>query len=250
MPSKPDRFPLSRTTESVTDTSANTLTQEEEDEGWMLLFDGESFEGWKNYGAETDDVEFWKIEDGVLEFTRDVSFLGMLWNHLNPFTPGAADLMTKRRFGDFELSIDWRISPGGNSGIFYLVPDEESGLAWDRGLEMQVLDDAGHSDGQIELHRAGDLYDLQSLVRNAARPVGEWNTARIRVEGNHIEHWLNGQLIADIDRESPAWNQALAASKFAGTEQYGLARRGHITLQDHGDPVWYRNIKIREVGSP
>ena len=225
----------------------NVLTRAEQDAGWRLLFDGRSFDGWKIYGADDDVIQFWKIEDGALEFTRDVSFAGLIWNHLNPFVPGAVDLMTKERFGDFELSIDWRISPGGNSGIFYLVPDEQSPLSWDRGLEMQVLDDAGHSDGQIERHRAGDLYDLQSLARDAARPVGEWNTARIRVEGDHIEHWLNDQKLADIIRSSPEWNRALEASKFADIKGYGMTERGHITLQDHGDLVGYRNIKIREL---
>jgi len=227
----------------------NILTRAEEDAGWRLLFDGQSFDGWKIYGSKDDVTQYWEIEDGALKFIREVSFAGLIWNHMNPFTPAAVDLMTKERFGNFELSIDWRISPGGNSGIFYLVPDEHSSLPWDRGLEMQVLDDLGHSDGEIERHRAGDLYDLQSLARDAARPVGEWNTARVRVEGDHIEHWLNDRALVDISRGSPEWNDALAASKFADTEDYGAAERGHITLQDHGDIVWYRNIKIRELTS-
>ncbi|MBJ20683.1 MAG: DUF1080 domain-containing protein [bacterium] len=229
------------------DEAPNILSLAEEEAGWRLLFDGRSFEGWKIYGAKDDSIEFWRIENAALAFTRDVSLAGLVWNHLNPFSRAAADLMTKERFSDFELSIDWRISPGGNSGIFYLVPDERSALAWDLGLEMQVLDDAAHSDGQIERHRAGDLYDLQSLVRDAANPVGEWNRARIRVQGSHIEHWLNDRPIVDITRGSPDWRSAVANSKFADTEGFGLAERGHITLQDHGDLVWYRNIKIRKL---
>jgi len=225
----------------------NTLGPEERAAGWRLLFDGESFEGWKLYRAEDDSTEFWEIEDGALKFTRDVSLVGLVWNHLNPFIRSSADLMTKERFGDFELSIEWRISPGGNSGILYLVPDEQRSLAWDLGLEMQVLDDAGHYDGEIDRHRAGDLYDLQSLVRNAARPVGEWNRARIRRRGDHLEHWLNGEKIVDIVRGSPEWDRAIANSKFADVEGFGLAERGHIILQDHGDVVWYRDIKIREL---
>jgi len=227
----------------------NALSEAERRAGWRLLFDGKSFAGWKIYGVDEEEpIEHWEIDDDALHFTRDVSLPGMILNHLNPFTKGALDLMTRERFDDFELSIDWRISPGGNSGIFYAVPNEETSLSWDLGLEMQVLDDAGHMDGEIETHRAGDLYDLQSLARGTARPVGEWNTARIRVEGDHIRHWLNDVLVADIVRGSPAWQSAIEDSKFAGTEGFGLARRGHLTLQDHGDPVWFRNIKIREIG--
>ena len=225
----------------------NTLTELERAEGWRRLFDGESFSGWKIYGADDDTIEHWVIDDEALHFTRDVSLFGLVLNHLNPFTRGAVDLMTVDRFGDFELSVDWRISEGGNSGIFYLVPDESTNLSWDLALEMQVLDDAGHMDGEIETHRAGDLYDLQSLARDAALPLGEWNTARIRVEGNRIRHWLNGALLADILRDSPEWDAALAASKFEGIEGFGRAERGHITLQDHGDPVWFRNVKIRAL---
>ena len=228
----------------IAEAPPNTLSEAERDAGWRLLFDGESFAGWKIYGADDDTIEHWEIDDGALHFTRDVSFAGLLWNHVNPFTRGAVDLMTVERFGDFELRIDWRISEGGNSGIFYLVPDESTTLSWDLALEMQVLDDAGHMDGEIERHRAGDLYDLQSLARNAARPVGEWNTARIRVEGDRVRHWLNDVLLADLVRGSREWDAALAASKFDGTEGFGEALRGHIALQDHGDPVWFRNVKL------
>ena len=229
-------------------TAPNTLSDAERAEGWRLLFDGKSFEGWKIYAAEDDAIEAWVIEDGALKFTREVSFMGLVWNHLNPFTPAALDLMTRERFENFELSIDWKISAGGNSGIFYLVPDEEAPLAWDYGLEMQVLDDARHSDGQLERRRAGDLYDLKASTRRVARPVGEWNTVRIRVEGDTIRHSMNGEGIVEITRGSPEWDRAIAASKFSGVDGFGLARRGHITLQDHGDVVWYRNIKIREIG--
>jgi len=227
--------------------SPNTLSAAERAAGWRLLFDGESFEGWKIYGAEDDAIEAWVIEDGAFKFTRDVSGFGLIWNHINPFSTAAIDLMTRERFGSFELRVDWKISAGGNSGIFYLVPDEEASLAWTYGLEMQVLDDDGHSDGEIERHRAGDLYDLKASTRRAARPVGDWNTAGIRVEGNHIEHWLNGEKLLEITRGSPEWERAHAASKFADTEGHGLATSGHITFQDHGDVVWYRNIKIREL---
>ena len=236
--------PRGSSSELASEAPPNTLTEAERAAGWRLLFDGHSFAGWKIYGHEDDEIEHWTIEDEALHFTRDVSIAGLIWNHVNPFTPGAVDLMTRERFADFELRIDWRISEGGNSGIFYAIPNEDTPLSWDYALEMQVLDDATHYDGEIDRHRAGDLYDLQSLSRNAARPVGEWNTARIRVEGPRVRHWLNDQLVADLVRGSPEWNAALAASKFEGKEGFGLAREGHIALQDHGDLVWYRNVKI------
>jgi cytochrome c len=225
----------------------NTLSESERAAGFRLLFDGESFEGWKVYGAESGVSEGWVVEEGALHFTRDVSFAGLIWNHINPFATAALDLMTLERFRDFELSIDWKVSPAGNSGIFYRVPDEKTSLSWTRSLEMQVLDDERHRDGQLDKRRAGDLYDIKAGTRRVARPAGEWNSARIRVEGDHIEHWLNGEKLLEITRGSDEWKRAIAESKFADVEGFGLAPEGHITLQDHGDPVWYRNIKIRAL---
>lgn len=227
-----------------------SLTAAEEEAGWRLLFDGATFDGWKIYGRDGDRIDGWIVEDGALKFTRKVSFLGMIWNHVTPWNDGALDLMTKEKFSDFDLRLEWKVTPGANSGILYAIPDEEARLSWTYSLEMQVLDDALHSDGQIDLHRAGDLYDLQSLARNAARPVGEWNEARIRVSGDRVEHWLNGVKIADMVRGSPEWEAAIAASKYDGLEGYGLAPEGHISLQDHGDIVYYRNIRIRTPTTP
>jgi cytochrome c551/c552 len=225
----------------------NKLTDGERAEGWELLFDGRSFAGWKVYGSDGDAIEGWVVRDGAFEFTRNVSFAGLAWNHLNPWGKPALDLMSKQRFRNFELSIEWRIEPGGNSGIFYAVPDETDRLAWTRGLEMQVLDDARHADGRLAQRRAGDLYDLATSERRVVRAAGEWNRARIRVEGARIEHWLNGVRVVSVERGTPEWERALAASKFADTPGFGAAREGHIVLQDHGDAVWYRNIKLRRL---
>lgn len=223
------------------------LTPEERAAGWELLFDGSSFSGWKNYGAPTDAIEGWRIVAGALEFTRDVSFAGLVWNHLNPFGRPVLDLMTKERFRDFELTLEWQVEPGGNSGIFYRVPDERERVGWARALEMQVLDDARHADGRKEKRRAGDLYDVVAGAQRVVKPAGEWNSVRIRVDGDRVEHWLNGTRIVDIEVGSAEWNEAVAASKHAGTADYGRAREGFILLQDHGDPVRYRNIKLRRL---
>lgn len=228
----------------------NQLTDAERAAGWRLLFDGESFAGWRNWGEPAGAVEGWVIEDGALRMTRDVSFAGLVWNIIKPWGRASVDLISVETFERFELSIDWKLSPGGNSGIFYLVPDDTTS-AWEKlGVEMQVLDDARHADGEIETHRNGDLYDLVASSSRPARPVGEWNTARIVVDGAHVEHWLNGVKLLAYERGGPEWEELVAGSKFAGRDGYGTARRGHIVLQDHGDPVWYRNIKLRELPPP
>lgn len=226
----------------------NELTPEEAQEGWELLFDGESFHGWRNYGAEPGAaIQGWEIQEGSLAMVRDTSDLRLIWNAANPLSEGLLDLMSERRFQNFELKLEWKISPGGNSGIFYLVPDESTRIGWDLAFEMQVLDNDAHRDGEIEKHRAGDLYDLKASASRPLRPVGEWNQVQIRLEGDRIQHWMNGVLLLDVQRSGPAWEAMLAESKFSGTEGYGQAKQGHLLLQDHGDPVWYRSIKIREL---
>ena len=227
-------------------TPHNTLSAAEESAGWRLLFDGKTFAGWKIYGSEAP-ISGWEIRQGSLAFTRKVSMAGMIWNHLNPLAQGALDLITEETFGNFELRFDWKIEPGGNSGVIYAIPDEESYLVWKYGLEMQILDDAGHSDGNIDKRRAGDLYDLKASRVRAAHPPGRWNQASIRVVGEDIQHTLNGATTLQIRRGSPEWEAAFAASKFSETENFGRALRGHIALQDHGDLVRYRNMKIREI---
>ncbi|NNL84565.1 MAG: DUF1080 domain-containing protein, partial [Myxococcales bacterium] len=161
----------------------NTLSEAERAAGWRLLFDGHSFSGWRNHGAESGAIEGWVIEDGALRMTRDTTFVGLLWNAIKPYGRATVDLMTRETFERFELSVDWKLSPGGNSGIFYLLPAGDP--PWQkRGLEMQVLDDAGHADGKIETHRNGDLYDLIASSSQPVHPVDEWNTARIVVDGD------------------------------------------------------------------
>ncbi len=159
--------------------------------------------------------------------------------------PGG-DIVTEDEFGDFELQVEWRVEEAGNSGIFYRA-SEEAGRIFHSAPEMQVLDDERHVDGRSTLTSAGANYALHPAPRGVVRPAGEWNEARVRVQGHHVEHWLNGQKIVEYELRSPEWTELVANSKFAEWPMYGMADTGHIGLQDHGDPVYFRNIKIREI---
>jgi hypothetical protein len=206
----------------------NTLTAQEKAAGWRLLFDGKSTAGWRAYGADSMPSG-WQAVDGSL--TRVSS---------------AADIITKEQFGDFELTVEWKLEPRGNSGIFYRAVE---GLEWiyHGAPEYQVLDDAGHRDGQNPLTSAGSDYGLYPVPRGVVKPAGEWNSTRIVARGAHVEHWLNGQKVVEYEQGSPDWAQRVAGAKFAAWPQYGKAMRGHIGLQEHGGRVEFRNIKIREL---
>ncbi len=201
--------------------------------GWERLFDGTSLSGWR--GFQRPDVPgSWSIQDGTLAF--------------RPSTDRAqrGDIVSREQYGDFELELEWKISEGGNSGIIYRATEDEP-QPWRTGPEMQVLDDARHSDGKIPSHRAGALYDLVVPPEGVTRPVGEWNQARLVVRGNRIQQWLNGTLTADVEIGSDDWNRRMAQSKFREMPAFATKRAGHIVLQDHGDPVWYRNIRVRRL---
>ena len=206
----------------------NTLTAEEKAAGWRLLFDGKTTNGWRAYNG-TGMPDGWQVVDGAL--TR---------------VAPAADIITTEKFRDFELSLEWKVQAGGNSGIFYRAV-EGLDYIFQGAPEYQVLDDERHADGKSELTSAGSNYALHRAPRGVVRPAGQWNEARIVVKGNHVEHWLNGRKIVDYELGSDAWKQLVARSKFANWKQYGLAAEGHIGLQEHGDFVAFRNIKIRPV---
>ena len=206
----------------------NTLTAEEKAAGWRLLFDGKTTNGWRAYGADTMPSG-WQAVDGAL--TR---------------VSRAADIITKEQFGDFEVTLDWKLEKGGNSGLFYRAVE---GLEWiyHGAPEYQILDDAGHRDGQNPLTSAGANYGLNAAPRGIVKPAGEWNTARVLAKGTHVEHWLNGQKTAEYEQGSAEWAKLVSESKFKAWPQYGKAMRGHIGLQEHGGRVQFRNIKIREL---
>ena len=228
--------------------SAATGEAKHQGDGWRHLFDGTSLDGWRNYGKAGKPIEKWGIENGELVLEQGGVF--PLWGLIKSviFGGGSNDLIYYReKFKNFELSLEWKISENGNSGIFYLVADEKENTPWLTGIEMQVLHNEGHADGQIETHRAGDLYDLIAAQPETVKPPGEWNKVLIRVINNRIEHWLNGVKVVEITRGSPQWDALVAESKYADMPRFGKADSGYIVLQDHGDPVWYRNIKVREV---
>jgi hypothetical protein len=211
--------------------AANTLTAEEQTAGWKLLFNGTDITGWKGYKKDAPGAA-WVVEDGTLALTAG----------------GAGDLMTVEEYGPFELSLDWKISPNGNSGIIYLIKeDKDATNTYNTGPEMQVLDNDGHADGKIPSHRAGALYDIVVPPDGAVKPVGEWNTAIVRFTGDSIEHVLNGVTVSQSSYGDDAWKAKVAASKFKQWPLFGTFPTGHIALQDHGDKVWYRNIKIRAL---
>ncbi|MBT8337878.1 MAG: DUF1080 domain-containing protein [Gemmatimonadetes bacterium] len=206
----------------------NTLTDAEVAAGWALLFDGVSMEAWRTYGQEGLH-DGWQAEDGMIVRVA-----------------GGGDIITRETWADFELQLEWRVEEGGNSGVFFRA-SEESGRIFEGAPEMQVLDDAVHVDGQNPLTSAGANYGLHPAPRGVVRPAGEWNHARIRVEGERVQHWLNGEQIVDYRLGSPEWQALVAASKFAEWPEYGTYASGHIGLQDHGDRVYFRNLKIRRL---
>ena len=219
----------------------NTLTPTEEDSGWILLFDGSSTDGWRGYNQESFPEEGWAVMDGdLVVFASDGSEAGL-----------GGDIVTEQVFGDFELVFDFNVSPVGNSGIFYRVEEHPDLELWMVAPEFQVLDDTAYIEmGTMDMHKhlTGDNYDLHASAVTASNPIGEWNQARILVNGEHVEHWLNGQLTVEYELWSPEWNELVAASKFAPYPQYGAAREGRIGIQDHGHEIRYRNIKIRPLG--
>ncbi|TVQ81350.1 MAG: DUF1080 domain-containing protein [Phycisphaeraceae bacterium] len=209
----------------------NVLSDAERESGWRLLFDGESLEHFRGYRkAEMPEIG-WRVKDGTL------------WR---PPGQGGGDIVTREQFRDFEFVCDWKVSPRGNSGIIYRCTEDHA-YSWETGLEMQILDDAGHGDGLNPKTRAGSLYDLFPAPEGVVRPAGEWNTARIVARGTRVQHWLNGEKIVDVDILSPEFKAAWKDSKWPNMPNFATRLRGHIALQDHGDEVWFRNIKIREI---
>jgi hypothetical protein len=208
----------------------NTLTKKERKAGWQLLWNGRDLSGWKSNSSKGDMNRGWKVVDGQL-----VIMAGS----------GAGDIITEKRYHDFELSIDFKITEGANSGIKYFIGENGS-----VGCEFQILDDENHPDAKMGFNgnrRLGSLYDLIPADGWALASKRDWNTARIVVRGNHVEHWLNGVKILEYEKNNDMWDTIVSHSKFAKVNNFAGGDGGHILLQDHNDEVHYRNLKIREL---
>ena len=229
-------------------TGHNVLTPAERASGWRLLFDGTSLTGWRGLGRDTVPTAHWIVEDGAIKKVASGDV---------PHAPDGqplvgGDLMTDSTYRDFEFAWEWKISPGGNSGVKYNVSEQLSTTLEPRnaakGFEYQMLDDDRHPDGKLPTHRAAALYELVAPnARKHLRPVGAWNQSRIVFRGTHGEHWLNGAKVLEYELGSPAMRTALAASKFRVIPWYADRRSGPIVLQDHGDAVWFRDLKLRDL---
>ena len=198
---------------------------------WKVLFDGKSADAWRGFRQDTFPDRVWKVEDGTLR-----TIVG----------GGSHDVITREKYGDFELELEWKIAPGGNSGIIYLV-SEDFDQTWKTGPEMQVLDDDKHRDGKDPKTSAGSLYALIAPVNKVLKPVGGWNKVRIIVHKGQVEHWLNDRKVIEYDLGSAQLKELIANTKFKDFPRFGQNREGFVALQYHGDEVWYRKIRIRSL---
>tara|TARA_R110002051_G_scaffold34256_5_gene76384 strand:+ start:2323 stop:3666 length:1344 start_codon:yes stop_codon:yes gene_type:complete len=221
----------------------NNLGVDEVKNGWKMLWDGETTNGWR--GARLDEFpnKGWEINDGILTVLSSGG----------EESAAGGDIVTKELFADFELMLDFKITEGANSGIkYYVDTDINKGPGSSIGLEYQILDDAKHPDAKLGNHdgsrTVSSLYDLiQANVNKPIHAIGEWNTAHIISKDNHVEHWLNGMKVLEYERSSDNYRKLVSESKYAKWPNFGEAEKGHILLQDHGDKVSFKNIKIKSI---
>jgi len=220
----------------------NTLSTEETQNGWELLFDGQSTSKWRGANSETFPERGWYVEDGMLVVEAAEG----------EESGNGGDIVTKEEYTDFELSLDFKITEGANSGIKYYVTEQYNSGKSAIGLEYQVLDDDKHPDAKKGNNGKGtrtvsSLYDLIAAEGKEVNPVGEWNHARIVSQGGKVQHFLNGKKVVEYDRFSEEFAQRIQNSKYKDWEGFGVWESGHILLQDHGNQVFYKNIKVREL---
>lgn len=213
-----------------------------DEKGWITLFNGTDTTGWHTFKKKAPG-KVWQMENGVLHLDPAI-------RKQSPDEGG--DLVTDEEYENFDLKLEWKISPKGNSGIiFYVQDDPKYGATYQTGPEMQVLDNgspitAGHSDGKLYTHRAGDLYDLLA-AKEASKPLGEWNAIQVVCNHGKLDFYMNGQHTLSTTLWDDNWTKMVAISKFKDMPDFGKFKKGRIALQDHGDEVWYRNIRIRKL---
>jgi len=208
--------------------------------GWVSLFDGKTTSGWHKYGGSAAGAA-WKVANGALylDTSKKAGFQ----------IAEGGDIVTDKEYEDFDLKLEWKISPGGNSGIMFHVHEDPSKYQYTfvTGPEMQVLDNERNEDGKIYKHHAGDLYDLIPCKKETVKPVGEWNQVEIKVLNGKLDFYLNGENVVSTTMWDDNWNKLVAGSKFKSMPGFGTFKKGHIALQDHGFMVWFRNIMIKEL---
>jgi len=217
----------------------NTLTAAEKQQGWVLLFNGRTFDGWRQCNGTAMPAN-WVVEDQAMKvFTAPGRKPGQ--------GAGGDILYDVKKFRDFELSIDWKTEKAGNSGIFFNVREVPSQPIYYAAPEVQVLDNVDATDNQLVSHLAGSLYDMLPAASNSVKPVGEWNTIVIRVKDGRVTHTQNGMKVVEYTLWTPEWDALVQVSKFKTFKGFieGIAKEGYIGLQDHGYATWFRNIKIR-----
>lgn len=227
---------------STMDASANSnsLTAQENTDGWQLLFDGTTTKGWHTYGYDSVG-KGWIVTDSTLHL--DVATI-------NDWPKNESkDILTNEEYDNFDFKTDWKIAPAGNSGILFYVNENKPKYktTYETGPEMQVLDNAGHPDAKIIKHRAGDLYDLISSSSEPVKPAGEWNHAEIISKDGKLDFYLNGIHIINTTMWDDNWRQLVAGSKFKSMPDFGTFKKGRIALQEHGEEVWFKNIKIKKL---
>lgn len=210
----------------------NVLTEKEINEGWELLFNGKTIDNWKTFNG--GKVNGWKIIDGILHNSGEGSDHG-------------GDIITKKQYTNFELYLEWKIAPESNSGVFIHVQEGLSNAIYESGAEYQLMDDKGWPDQLNPNQYSGANYAMHTPQNAKVKPIAEWNTTQIIVNGPHVEHWLNETKVVEYELWTGDWNTRKEAGKWAEMPYYGMAKTGHIGLQDHGGLTMFRNIKIKEL---
>jgi hypothetical protein len=231
---------LKSKTETTVTSTDNILSDQEKADGWQLLFDGQTTKGWHKYGGAPVGAA-WKVADGVLFL--DTS------SKKNWQTANGGDIVSDDEFENFDLKLEWKISPAGNSGIMFRVHEDTAKFdySYKSGPEMQIVDNEGHPDGKIIKHQAGDLYDLIACSKKTVKPVGEWNQVEMKSVNGKLDLFLNGENVVSTTIGDDNWKKLVAGSKFKEWPGFGTYAKGRICLQDHGNRVSFRNIRIKRL---